>query len=166
MAGQLSEQIAQMKKEMAMGQLQQGGPAGSGWGLGTSPYAASPTEAPQGANSENREGNDTLGNTGTMGFESLYDPEEFAHGFTSDNQLHGQFDLTQPAQKIEDVRSAPETQEALTEYYNIIGSYATGEESAVSREQVPLEYQELVKQYFERLEQEAAAAKEAETTGE
>ncbi len=158
MAGQLSEQIAQMKKEMALGQLQQGGTATSGWGLGTSPYAVSPQEAPQGANSEQREGDKTLGNTGTTQFEALYDPEIFDTGFTSENQLQGQFDLTQPAQKIEDVRSAPESQEALTEYYNIIGSYATGEESAVTREQVPLEYQELVKLYFERLQQEAAAA--------
>jgi hypothetical protein len=161
MAGQLAEQIAQMKKEMAMGQMQQGGQAGSGWGLGTSPYAVTPQEAPQGAPKENREGDKTLGNTGTSQYEALYNPEEFAHGFTSENQLQGQFDLSQPAQKIEDVRSAPESQAALTEYYNIIGSYATGEESAVSREQVPLEYQELVKQYFERLQQEAAEAKKA-----
>jgi hypothetical protein len=164
MAGQLAQQIAQMKKEMAMGQISSGGTAASGWGLGTSPYAVKSAEAPNGTPNEpgagKREGNDTLGNTGTTQYEPLYAPEEYAHGFTSENQLQGQFDLSQPAQKIEDVRSAPESQAALTEYYNIIGSYATGEESAVSREQVPLEYQELVKQYFERLQQEAAAAKQ------
>jgi hypothetical protein len=163
MAGQLAQQIAQMKKEMSMGQLSSGGSASSGWGLGTSPYAVTPQEAPHGAPNEpgagKREGDKTLGNTAATKYEPLYSPEEFAHGFSSENQLHGQFDLSQPPQKIEDVRSAPESQAALTEYSNIIGSYANGEESAVSREQVPLEYQELVKEYFERLQQEAAAAK-------
>lgn len=146
-----------------MGIMQQGGTAGSGWGLGTSPYATSPAPADANAQVENREGNDTMGNTGTMDYESLYTPEEFAHGFSSDNQLQGQLDLSAPAQRIEEIRSAPESQEALTEYANIIGTFAEGEETAINREQVPLEYQELVKQYFDRLQQDATGAGSSES---
>ena len=158
MAGQLAKQIAQIKKSLGYGgyaNMTQG-EAGSTWGLGTSPYAVNPKAAEEANQVQNREGSDSLGNTPTTDFEPLYAPEEYAHGFGSEDQLQGQFDMSQPPQKVEEVRSAPEDQEALAGYADIIGAYSEGEESAIQREQVPLEYQELVRQYFSQLESEAA----------
>ena len=149
--------IAQMKLSLGYGQYasQTQGQASSGWGTGTSPYAVAPAPA-DGANQvENRQGDDSAGDTPATQFEPLYAPEEVAHGFTSESQLHGQIDLTQPPQKVEEVRSAPETQEALVDYASVIGAYLEGEESAVNRESVPLEHQELVKAYFEQLNKDA-----------
>lgn len=151
-----------MKKGLAFGQYAQGtrGTAASGWGLGTSPYAVGAAPAAGSNQVENRQGNDSLGDTATTDFEPLYAPEDFAHGFTSENQLKGNIDLTQPPQKVEEVRSAPEDQEALVEYANIISAYAEGEESAIQRESVPLEYQELVREYFDQVQKEAAKGKQ------
>jgi hypothetical protein len=153
----LAQQIAQMKLSLGYGQYanQTQGQASSGWGLGTSPYAVNPAPA-EGANQvEDRQGDASQGDTVTTTFEPLYAPTDSAHGFSSENQLHGQIDLTQTPKKVEEVRSAPETQAALVDYANIIGAYAEGDEAAVSRESVPLEYQELVKLYFEQLAKDA-----------
>lgn len=148
----LMAQIQQMKQELGYGGYaatrEKGG---SGWGLGTSPYAADPAPANPGNVVEERQGDQSLKDTAPIDFEPLYAPEEFAHSFTSENQLHGQFDPSAEPQKVEEVRSAPESQEALTEYAEILGPYIQGEESAISREQVPLEYQQLVREYFERV---------------
>ncbi len=151
-----------MKKGLAFGQYAQGtqGTASSGWGLGTSPYAVGAAPADGSNQIENRQGDASLGDTETTHFEPLYAPEDFAHGFSSENQLQGQLDLTQAPKKVEEVRSAPEDQESLVEYANIIGAYAEGEESAIQREAVPLEYQELVRQYFDQLKKEAAKGKD------
>ena len=160
----MAAQIAAMKRGMAFGQYAQGtqGTASSGWGLGTSPYAVGAAPAKGSNQIANRQGDASLGDTATTSFEPLYAPEDFAHGFTSENQLTGQIDLTQTPKKVEEVRSAPEDQESLVEYANIIGAYAEGEESAIQREAVPLEYQELVRQYFDQLKQEAAKGQKSE----
>lgn len=146
-------QIQQMKQQLGYGNFAKNGQgqASGGWGLGTTPYADNP--APAGANptAENRQGDQSLKDTAPVDFEPLYAPEDNAHSFTSENQLHGQFDPSATPEKIEEVRSAPEDQKALTEYADIIGAYTEGEESAVNREQVPLEYQQLVREYFERV---------------
>jgi hypothetical protein len=149
----LLSQIQQMKQDLGYGGVAQGGreQAGSGWGLGTSPYAADPAPADASNVVEDRQGDQSLGDTAPVDFEALYAPEEYAHGFTSENQLHGKFDPTAEPQKVEEVRSAPESQEALTEYADILGPYVEGEESAINREQVPLEYQQLVREYFGRV---------------
>lgn len=149
--------IAQMKKQLGMGMMAQGGEkAGSGWGLGVTPYAASPAPA-DGANQvEDRQGNDSLGDTQPIDYEQLYGAENFAHGFSSEDQLHGQFDPTQPPKRVEEVNSIPETQEALAQYIEIIGAYAEGEEQAVQLERIPMEYQELVKQYFSDMKKAAS----------
>ncbi len=154
----MAQQIAALKQSLSYGGYlnRTQGQAGSNWGLGTSPYATNPAPA-EGANQvQNREGSDSLGNTPTTDYEPLYAPEDIAHGFATEDQLHGQFDMSQPPQKVEEVRSAPEDQEAITGYADIIGAYVEGEESAIQREKVPLEYQELVRQYFNQLEEEAA----------
>ncbi len=150
-----------MKKGLAFGQYASGtkGKASSGWGLGTSPYAVG--EAPaEGSNQvENRQGDASLGDTATTGFEPLYAPEDNAHSFSSESQLQGQIDLTQAPKKVEEIRSAPDDQESLVDFANIIGAYAEGEESAIQREAVPLEYQELVREYFDQVQKEAAKGK-------
>jgi hypothetical protein len=153
MGSQLAEQIAQLKGQLAYGQSPAlKGDAGTGWGLGTSPYAVNPKEAPNTKPNEDRQGNKSLNDTKPTDFEPLYAPEDFATG-TYDTHVKGQFDLSQPPQKVEEVRSAPETQQALTQYSDVVGAYVDSEESAIQREQVPLEYQELVKQYFDQLQQ-------------
>jgi hypothetical protein len=88
-------------------------------------------------------------------FESLYEGEDVGHAFTKEGQLHGRLDLSKAPQKIDEVRSAPETQEALVGYADVIGSYATGEENTIQQEQVPQEYRDLVKQYFDQLQKQA-----------
>ena len=152
-----------LKQALGMGQTPgMQGQANSGWGLGSSPYGVNPAEAPNAMNVENRQGNDSLGDTPAEQFESLYEPEESAHSFSEDEQLHGKLDLTQSPRKIEEIRSAPETQEALTQYANVVGAYAEGEESAIEKEQVPMEYQELVRKYFDQVQKDAAGAGEGE----
>jgi len=159
MGSQLAEQIAQMKQQMAMGQqVPNQGTAGSGWGVGTTPYAVNPAEAPNTKPTEERQGDKSAKDTPAEQFEPLYSPEEYANS-TYDAQAHGQLDITQTPQKIEEIRSAPENQQALMQYRNVIGSVASGEESAVAREQVPLEYQDLVKLYFDQLQLEEQDAK-------
>jgi len=153
--------IAQMKAQlgygnmMAQGQGQGQGTAQSGWGLGVSPYAVKPAPAKTEGQVEDRQGDDSLGDTETMDYEQLYAAEDYAHGFSTEDQLHGQFDLSQPPKKVEEVNSFPESQEALAKYIEIIGAYADGEEQAVQLERIPLEYQELVKQYFSQIKQDA-----------
>jgi hypothetical protein len=83
------------------------------------------------------------------------------HAFTSEDQLHGKLDLSHAPQKIDEVRSAPETQQALVGYSDVIGSYAEGEENAIQQEQVPQEYRDLVKQYFDQLRRESSGSKPA-----
>jgi hypothetical protein len=134
------------------------GEAGSNYGFGTTPYGVNPKEAPNAMNSEQRQGESQQGDVEPGQFESLYEPEENAHAFSSEERLHGKMDLTQSPKKIEEIRSAPETQEALTAYANVVGAYAEGEESAIEKEQVPLEYQELVRKYFDQVQKDAAAA--------
>ncbi|GEM_PF-2526557 len=164
---QLMAQIAELKQQLGYGGYMQGGQgqASSGWGLGTSPYAVEPAPADAEHQVENRQGDDSLENTQPIDFEPLYAPEDYAHGFSSEDQLHGAFDPTAPPEQVEEIRSAPETQEALQEYADIIGTYTEGEESAIDRERVTLEYQELVRRYFERVaalsNQEAPAEDEA-----
>lgn len=159
MGSQLAEQIAQLKQQLAYGQtLGLKGEAGSGWGLGTSPYAVQPKEAPNTKPTEERQGDKSLKDTQPTDFEPLYAPEDYATG-TYDTHVKGQFDLSQPPQKVEEVRSAPETQQALTQYSDVVGAYVDSEESAIQREEVPLEYQELVKLYFDQLQQAAKADK-------
>lgn len=168
----MSAQIEALKQQLSYGGYLQTtqGAAESGWGLGTSPYAVEPAPAAAEHQLEDRQGDESLGDTQATDFEPLYAPEDYAHGFSSEEQLHGELDLTQPPQKMEEVRSAPEDQEALVEYANVIGAYAEGEEAAIQREQVPLEYQEMVRLYFDQLQQEAAAedgeGDAAETEGE
>jgi len=162
---QLMAQIAELKQQLGYGGYMQGGQgqASSGWGLGTSPYAVEPAPADAEHQVENRQGDDSLENTQPIDFEPLYAPEEYAHGFSEEGQLHGRFDVTQPPQKVEEVRSAPETQDALVDFANIIGSYAEGEESAIDREQIPHEYQEMVRAYFDQIESAAASSENDET---
>jgi hypothetical protein len=135
------------------------GQASSGWGDGTSPYAVSPAPAKGSHQTENRqdaskeyEGRDPVD------FESMYAGQDIGHAFTKEDQLHGKLDLSKAPQKIDEVRSAPETQEALVGYADVIGSYADGEENAIQQEQVPQEYRELVKQYFDQLQKDAKPA--------
>jgi hypothetical protein len=152
--------IAQMKQQlgygnmMAQGQGSQG-QAQSGWGLGVSPYAVTPAPADPANQVEDRQGDASRGDTEPIDYEQLYASEDYAHSFSSEEQLHGQFDLSQPPKKVEEVNSIPESQEALAKYIEIIGAYAEGEEQAVALERIPLEYQELVKQYFSQIKQDA-----------
>lgn len=136
-----------------------GGKADSSWGLGVSPYAVTPAPAKEEGQVENRQGDQSMKDTGTIDYEQLYSGQEYAHGFSSENQLHGQFDLSAPPKKIEEVNSFPESQQALAKYIDIIGAYADGEEQAVQIERIPLEYQELVKQYFSQIKQDAKGKK-------
>jgi len=165
LSGMLLQQIEDLKKGLGYGEvaLGVGGKAESGWGLGTSPYAVTPAPADSEQQIENRQGDASLGDTPPVDFEPLYAPEEYAHGFSEEGQLHGRFDVTQPPQKVEEVRSAPETQDALVDFANIIGSYAEGEESAIDREQIPHEYQEMVRAYFDQIESAAASSENDET---
>jgi len=163
----LLKQIEDMKNGLGYSGMARGNKAESGWGLGTSPYAVNPAPADASNQVEDRQGDQSLGDTAPVDFDPLYAPEDNAHGFTSEDQLHGQFDPSAPPEKVEEVRSAPETQEALVDYADIIGSYAEGDESAISLEQVPVEYQELVRKYFENLnEQSNADGGGAETEGD
>lgn len=162
---QLMQQIEQWKLQMGYGN-KPGGKAASGWGLGTSPYAVTPAPADPSNQVEDRQGDQSLGDTAPVDFEPLYAPEDVAHGFSSENQLHGDLDLSATPQKIEEVRSAPENQEALMGYADVIGTYVEGEESAINREQVPLEYQELVRLYFDQLALQSRAGGVAAEDGE
>jgi hypothetical protein len=157
MGSQLAEQIAQLKQQMAFGQqLEQQGTAGSGWGLGTSPYAVKPNAAPNTKPNENRQGDKSLKDTKPIDFEPLYAPEDFATN-TYDTHVKGQLDLSQAPQKVEEIQTAPETQQALSQYSSVVSAYVDSEESAIQHEKVPLEYQELVKQYFDQLQQGSSA---------
>ena len=137
---------------------QRQGTAASGWGLGTTPYAVSPSAAPNTKPTEKRQGNKSLKDTPMNRFEPLYSPEDMANK-TYDTNVQGQLDLLKSPEKIEEIRSAPDSQQALTQYVDVIGNYSDSEESAIDREEVPLEYQELVKQYFDEIQRQAQAAK-------
>jgi hypothetical protein len=160
----LAEQIAGLKQQLAMGQpIGTSGTAGSGWGLGTSAQAVAPAAAPNKGTKENRQGNQTLGDTKATQFEPLYQPQDYANQ-SYDTKVQGQLDISQSPQKVELIRSSPESQQALAQYANVLSAYANGEETAVEREQVPTQYQELVKLYFDQLQQQAA--KDAEQQNE
>jgi hypothetical protein len=152
----LAQQIQQMKQQLGYSQPGTQGQAASGWGTGTSPYAVSPAPAETQGKIENRQDpNQNYEGREPTDFESLYEGEDVGHAFSKEGQLHGQLDLSKAPQKIDEVRSAPETQEALAGYADIIGSYATGEENTIQQEQVPQEYRDLVKQYFDQLQKES-----------
>lgn len=159
MGSQLAEQIAQLKQQMAFGQQlsTQQGNAASGWGLGTSPYAVNPVPAPNSKPNENRQGDKSLKDTKPTDFEPLYAPEDFATS-TYDARVKGQLDLSQAPEKVEEIQTAPETQQALSQYSSVVSAYVDSEESAIQHEKVPLEYQELVKQYFDQLQKGSSSA--------
>jgi hypothetical protein len=162
MGSQLAEQIAQIKQQMAFGQqLGTQGKAGGGWGLSSSPYAVAPAPAPNSKPNEKRQGDKSLKDTKPTDFEPLYAPEDFATS-TYDTHVKGQLDLSQAPQKVEEIQTAPETQQALSQYGNVVSAYVDSEESAIQHEKVPLEYQELVKQYFDQLQKGSSSdAKDA-----
>lgn len=153
----MAGQIASIRSQLGMGQYltQTQGQASAGWGLGTSPYAVSPTPAPNAAQVQDRQGNDSQGAQPATDFEGLYAPTEYAHS-NRDERVQGKIDFTQAPQKIEEIRSAPESQQALREYSSTVGAYIEGQEEAISREQIPLEFQELVRDYFDELEKDSA----------
>lgn len=152
-----------MKLALSQGQqLGTSGTAGSGWGIGTSPYAVAPQEAP-GAHPENKQGNQSQGSVAPTNFEPLYAPEDKAHG-AHDERVKGKLNMANPPEKVEEIRSAPESQEALAEYAGVVSAYADGEETAISREEVPLEYQEMVRQYFDEM-RKAAKGEKSEAKG-
>lgn len=164
MGSQLAEQIAQLKQQMAFGQQlsTQQGTASSGWGLGTSPYAVNPAPAPNSKPTENRQGDKSLKDTKPIDFEPLYAPEDFATS-TYDARVKGQLDLSQAPQKVEEIQTAPETQQALSQYSSVVSAYVDSEESAIQHEKVPLEYQELVKQYFDQLQKGSSSTEKKDT---
>jgi len=164
MGSQLAGQIASLKERLGYGGLlsQTEGQANSSWGLGTSPYAVAPTQAPSGANQENRQGDKSLKDTAPTQFEQLYSAENYAHS-TYDTQVKGHLDISGVPQKVEEIRSAPQSQQALVEYSNVIGGLADSEEAAVEHEEVPREYRELVKEYFDQLQKDAKAGKAAKS---
>src|SRR5688500_5533217 len=130
------------------------GEAGSGWGIGSTPYGVAPKPAPNTATAENREGERAQDNVQAEQYEGLYAPNEYAHS-SQDKRVQGRMDMSKAPEKVEEVRSAPEDQKALREYVGAVSAYAEGEEEAINREQVPLEYQELVRQYFDDLKKSA-----------
>jgi hypothetical protein len=153
---QLLKQIEQMKRNLAYGNsLGSGGQANSGWGMGTSPYATTPAPADPNNQVENRQSDETR-DTDTIDFDPMYAPEDFAHGFSSENDLQGNFDLSGLPEKIEELRTKPETQEARAEFAEVFGTYIEGEESSINREEIPLEYQEMVRNYFSTISQGSA----------
>lgn len=157
----MAAQIAAIQQSLGMGQYlsQTQGKASAGWGIGSTPYAVSPTPAPNQREIENREGQRAQDNVQAEQFKGLYAPSEHAHS-AKDERVQGRMDMTKPPEKVEEVRSAPEDQKALREYVGAVSAYAEGEEEAVSREQVPLEYQELVRQYFDEVKKSAKAQAE------
>ncbi len=147
----MAQQIAGIKQGLAFGQYltQKQGKAGSGQGWGSTPYAAEPAPA-NGSNQVEDRTNGETRDTASTDFDGLYAPENTAHG-NRDERVHGKIDFSAPPQKVEEIRSVPEDQKALRDYQGIVGAYTDGEEKAMQQEQVPLEYQELVKQYFDEL---------------
>ncbi len=151
----MAAQIAAIQQSLGVGQYlsQTQGKAGSGWGLGTTPYAAAPAPAP-GAHPENHEGSAQQGGVKAEHYTGLYAPNDYAHS-SQDEYVKGDIDFSKAPEKVEEVRSAPEDQKALRQYVGAVSAYADGEEEAVSREQVPLEYQELVRKYFDEVKKGA-----------
>jgi hypothetical protein len=151
----LASQIAAIQQSLGMGQYlsQTQGKAGSGWGIGSTPYAAEPAPAP-GAHPDNHQLDKQKDNVNAEHYTGMYAPNEYAHS-AKDERVKGNIDFTKAPEKIEEVRSAPEDQKALREYVGAVSAYADGEEEAVSREQVPLEYQELVRKYFDEVKKGA-----------
>ncbi|MCC7479877.1 hypothetical protein IT575_15665 [bacterium] len=155
----MAQQVAGIKQGLAFGQYltQTEGKAGSGQGWGSTPYGAQPTPADANNQVKDRTTGETR-DTAATDFEGLYAPESLAHG-NRDERVHGQIDFSAPPQKVEEIRWVPEDQKALRDYQGIVGAYAEGEEKAMQQEQVPLEYQELVKQYFDELKDDSEAEK-------
>lgn len=151
----MASQIAAIQQSLGVGQYlsQTQGKAGSGWGIGSTPYAAEAAPAP-GAHPENHQGDKQQDNVSAEHYTGMYAPNEYAHS-AKDERVKGNIDFTKAPEKIEEVRSAPEDQKALREYVGAVSAYADGEEEAVSREQVPMEYQELVRKYFDEVKKGA-----------
>jgi hypothetical protein len=152
----LAAQIAAIQQSLGMGQYlaQTQGKAGSGWGMGSTPYGAEPAPADANPQVENRQGQAQQNNVNSEQFTGLYEPNDYAHS-AQDKRVQGKMDFSKPPEKVEEVRSAPEDQKALREYSGAVAAYAEGEEEAINREQVPLEYQDLVREYFDELKQES-----------
>ena len=150
-----------MKQSFSFGQMQQSGQGSSGWGMGTTPYGVTGSEASQAQIDSNRmNGNDSLADTGTTDYDQFYDSEDLAHG-ASDQQVHGQFNPMAPPQKVEEVKSAPETQEALREFVNTVGAENIGDQQAIDTQNIPRDYKELHRKYFDNLKK-AVEEKKAE----
>ncbi|MCB1186521.1 hypothetical protein KDL29_05070 [bacterium] len=155
-----------MKQGFKFGQTQGGG--ASGWGIGTTPYGSTGSEAtdPQ-IDSSRMNGSDSLMDTGTTQYDQLYDSQDLAHG-VNDEQLHGQFNQAAPPSKVEEVKSSPETQEALREFVNTVGADNIGDQQAIDTQNIPRDYKELHRKYFDNVKKateekkKAAEAKEKE----
>lgn len=153
-----------MKQSFGFGQMAQQGKGSSGWGLGTTPYGTTGSESQAQASDPTRmNGEGTLGDTGTTSYDQFYDSQDLAHG-TVDERVQGQFNQFAPPQQVEEVKSAPETQEALREYVTTVGAENIGDQQAIDTQNIPRDYKELHRKYFDNLRkamEEKKAAEEA-----
>ncbi len=158
-----------MKQGFQFGQMAQSGQAGSGWGVGTTPYGSTGTESQAYQSDSGRmNGSDSLMDTDTTNYDQFYDSEDLAHG-ANDEQVHGQFNALAPPQKVEEVKSAPETQEALRDFVTTVGAENIGDQQAIDTQNIPRDYKELHRRYFDNLKkasEEKKAAEEAKAKGD
>ncbi|MCB1217255.1 hypothetical protein KDL44_07670 [bacterium] len=152
-----------MKQSFQFGQMAQSGQGGSsGWGVGTTPYGVTGSESQGMAGDPNRmNGSDSLMDTGTTQFDQFYDSQDLAHG-AHDEQVHGQFNQAAPPSKVEEVKSAPETQQALREFVTTVGADNIGDQQAIDTQNIPRDYKDLHRKYFDNLKKASEEKKAAE----
>lgn len=149
---QLSGEMEGIMKSLRSGQYlaQEGGSrAASDWGYGTT---NTKTDSSPGGSEGNRDARDVegAGNERTeIDFNALYAPEQIPKD-SYNARVHGRLN-DDGATLMQEFRSLPTDADGLTDYYNIVKAYTGAQEDAVDNEEIPWEYRELVKSYFNGL---------------
>ena len=152
----LSSQLSQMKTEMQGSHYLAGtsGTAQSNWGYGTSNMKVG--SSPGGKNGEKSQ-RDIKGSGSertAVDFNPMYAPEQ-APSKSYDTRVKGQIG-SGGTTMTQTIKSLPSDSKGLSEYYNIVAAYTGAGESALDDQSIPPEYRDLIKNYFNKINEQAA----------
>lgn len=148
---QLQAEMDGVMKSLRSGQYanKEGGKAASDWGYGTTDLKVDSSPGTDEGNEDVRDVKDTGNERTEIDFNALYAPEQIPKE-SYNTRVHGQLG-DEGATLMQEFRSLPTDADGLTDYYNIVEAYTGAQEQAVDNEEIPWEYRELVKSYFNGL---------------
>ncbi|MEP0814998.1 MAG: hypothetical protein HRF49_10080 [bacterium] len=127
----------------------QGGNAMSDWGIGSTLTRANPTPGTNAGERSRRDVADKGNERTAIDFVPSYDPEQIPSD-AYNTRVRGKVGSGGET-LAQEMISLPSKADSLSEYYDIVAAYGNAAEQAMENENIPPEYRELVKSYFETI---------------